>query len=81
MPSKGGLFSCPKRARYQNRYQNPPYLGPRPTEETKMARTAKAGLSYHQTKGYRISVGKKPDGGYRTWRSERAAVVHVEEVL
>lgn len=32
-----------------------------------MARTAKQGLSKHEKKGYRISVGRKPDGGYRTF--------------
>lgn len=31
-----------------------------------MARRAEGGLSKHPTKGYRISLGKKPDGGYKT---------------
>jgi hypothetical protein len=30
-------------------------------------RTAKDGLSKHATKGFRISIGRKPDGGYRTF--------------
>lgn len=32
-----------------------------------MAGKAKQGLSKHETKGYRISIGKKPDGGARTF--------------
>jgi integrase len=32
-----------------------------------MGRTAKQGLSFHKRKGYRISIGKKPGGGYRTF--------------
>src|SRR5437867_1466187 len=32
-----------------------------------MARTAKQGLSKHATKGFRISIGKKPDGTYKTF--------------
>ncbi len=32
-----------------------------------MARTATQGLSKHATKGFRISIGKKTDGGYRTF--------------
>lgn len=32
-----------------------------------MARTAKQGLSHHATKGFRLSIGKKPDGNYKTF--------------
>jgi hypothetical protein len=32
-----------------------------------MARPAKEGLSKHATKGFRISIGKKPDGTYKTF--------------
>jgi hypothetical protein len=40
-----------------------------------MGRVAKTGLSKHDTKGYRLSVGKKPDGGYRTfWLGHDRAV-------
>jgi hypothetical protein len=32
-----------------------------------MARTAKQGLSHHATKGFRLSIGKKPDGNYKSF--------------
>lgn len=40
-----------------------------------MARTAKLGLSKHETKGFRISIGKKADGNSRTfWLGHQRAV-------
>lgn len=40
-----------------------------------MGRTAQQGLSKHATKGYRISIGKKPDGDYRTfWLGHNRAI-------
>jgi hypothetical protein len=43
-----------------------------------MGRVAKQGLSHHEAKGFRISIGRKADGGYRTfWLGhDRAAAEH-----
>jgi hypothetical protein len=37
------------------------------TERDGMARSAAHGISKHKTKGYRLCLGKKPGGGYRTF--------------
>jgi hypothetical protein len=40
-----------------------------------MGRTAKHGLSRHETKGYRLSLGKKADGSYKSrWLGQDRAV-------
>lgn len=40
-----------------------------------MGRIAKQGLSKHPSKGYRISIGKKPDGSYRSfWLGQNRAL-------
>ncbi|HEX2973570.1 MAG TPA: hypothetical protein VHP11_14645, partial [Tepidisphaeraceae bacterium] len=40
-----------------------------------MGRIAKQGLSKHPTKGFRLSIGKKPDGGYRSfWLGQNRAL-------
>jgi hypothetical protein len=48
-----------------------------------MGRMATHGLSKHKAKGYRISLGKKPDGGYRTFwlgKHRPTAEYHAEQV-